>query len=339
MIEIRINSVERKRIEALHKEYTKKMIAGRLEKILGDKTGVQNKGKVLYFLQELFGYTERDREKQLVYFCISDELEKIIGIFEKRFFDSFGFQFRDAKNEEQKATAEDIAYILNRIFYYDGFNAGSRIAGQDGEKHVWNRHRYVVATKVKVCPYCNRQYITSYESKDGTEKTTADVDHYYPQSAYPYLQMNIYNMIPSCNICNSKAKGPKDERHLNPYKDSSDSLLFEVLLDNIDMMYSSEIERIAVNSRGNPKAIASNEVFKLDEIYQAHIEDVKRLFFHIKEYEAFKEDYYMKTMGLDMGNIFSLWFDFLNDSPLEKPLVKLKRDVFKQLETYCGIYK
>lgn len=167
-------------------------------------------------------------------------------------------------------------------------------------------------TKVKVCPYCNRQYITSYESKDGTEKTTADVDHYYPQSAYPYLQMNIYNMIPSCNICNSKAKGPKDERHLNPYKASSDSLLFEVLLDNIDMMYSSEIERIAVNSRGNPKAIASNEVFKLDKIYQVHLEDVKSLFFHIKEYEAFKEDYYTKTMGFDIGNIFSLWFDFLN---------------------------
>ena len=97
MIEIRINSVERKKIESLHKEYAKKMIAGRLEKILGDKTGEQNKGKVLYFLQELFGYNEQDREKRLVYFCISDELEKIIGIFEERFFASFGFRFRDAK--------------------------------------------------------------------------------------------------------------------------------------------------------------------------------------------------------------------------------------------------
>lgn len=49
---------------------------------------------------------KRDGEKKLVYFCISDALEKIIGIFEKRFFDSFGFRFRDAKSEEQKATAE-----------------------------------------------------------------------------------------------------------------------------------------------------------------------------------------------------------------------------------------
>lgn len=332
MIEIQISSVERKKIESLHKEYTKKIIVGRLEKILEDK-------RYCAFLKKLFGHTEWDREKQLVYFCISDELEKIIGIFENRFYDSFKFRYRDSKNEEQKAITKDIAHIFNDVFSYSGFHVGSRIAGQDGEGYVWNRHEYVVATKVKVCPYCNRQYITSYESKDGMEKTTADVDHYFPQSAYPYLQMNIYNMIPSCNVCNSKTKGPKDERHLNPYKDSSDSLLFEVLLDSIDVMYSSDIRRIAINSQGNPKAIASNEVFKLDKIYQAHMDEIKGLFFRIKEYEAFKEDYYMKTMGLDMGNIFSLWFDFLDDSPLEKPLVKLKKDVFKQLETYCGIHQ
>ena len=61
MIEIQISSVERKKIESLHKEYTKKIIVGRLEKILEDK-------RYCAFLKKLFGHTERDREKQLVYF-------------------------------------------------------------------------------------------------------------------------------------------------------------------------------------------------------------------------------------------------------------------------------
>lgn len=103
MIGIQISSVERKKIESLHKEYTKKIIVGRLE--------------------------------------------KIIGIFEKRFYDSFKFRFRDSKNEEQKAITKDIAHIFNDVFFYGGFHVGSRIAGQDGEGYVWNRHEYVVAAK------------------------------------------------------------------------------------------------------------------------------------------------------------------------------------------------
>ena len=73
---------------------------------------------------------------------------------------------------------------------------------------------------VSVCPYCNRQYVTNYES-DNDEKTSADLDHYYCKSRYPFLALSVYNFVPSCQICNTLFKGDKDfylEEHINPHK-------------------------------------------------------------------------------------------------------------------------
>lgn len=55
---------------------------------------------------------------------------------------------------------------------------------------------------VKVCPYCNRMYATTLYGK---RRTRPDFDHFYPQSRYPYLTVSLFNLIPSCNVCN-KAK-------------------------------------------------------------------------------------------------------------------------------------
>lgn len=54
---------------------------------------------------------------------------------------------------------------------------------------------------VKVCPYCNRMYtITLF----GENKIRPDFDHFYPKSKYPYLSVSLFNLIPSCSMCNTK---------------------------------------------------------------------------------------------------------------------------------------
>lgn len=52
---------------------------------------------------------------------------------------------------------------------------------------------------VKVCPYCNRMYTTTLYGK---KRIRPDFDHFYPQSRYPYLAVSLFNLIPSCNVCN-----------------------------------------------------------------------------------------------------------------------------------------
>lgn len=51
---------------------------------------------------------------------------------------------------------------------------------------------------VTVCPYCNRQFISTIVSG----KVRPQLDHFYPKSLYPYLALSLYNMIPSCGVCN-----------------------------------------------------------------------------------------------------------------------------------------
>lgn len=327
MIRVDLNRIVKDKNEKMHRCYIEQTALNRLEE------RIERQITEYKFLIKLFGDTKEKRRSCIVKFCILDDLEELIEIFEKFFLSVYKFSYKEPGNKKEKDIVKRVRNLLDDILNYRGFNVGENIIDEQGEECEWNRHLFVANIGIKVCPYCNRQYITSYTAKDESDKTTADIDHYYPKSLYPYLQMNIYNMIPSCSVCNSKMKGKSDERHLNPYKDSTESLKFEISLNDFEGLYASEVKEIIINKQGNPRAMASNVVFKLDKVYQVHTKEISKLIFNIKQYEAFKESYYKNTMGIDIGNIFSIWFDFLGEDPLDEPLVKLKKDIYEQLLT------
>ena len=57
---------------------------------------------------------------------------------------------------------------------------------------------------IKVCPYCNRNYIFS-----GDDVKSCELDHFFPKSKYPIFASSFFNMIPVCPYCNRK-KGNQD---------------------------------------------------------------------------------------------------------------------------------
>lgn len=75
---------------------------------------------------------------------------------------------------------------------------------------------------IKVCPYCNRSYIHTLEY----HSVRPQYDHFFNKVTYPYLAVSLYNLIPSCSICN-QAKSDIDtydsvgmtNDFLYPYKD------------------------------------------------------------------------------------------------------------------------
>lgn len=83
--------------------------------------------------------------------------------------------------------------------------------------------KFIEKVALNVCPYCNRNYIYNF-NEDSSTKTTAQLDHFYDKSSYPYLAVSLYNLIPSCGTCNLR-KSKKDTLEkpiLNPYLDSFD---------------------------------------------------------------------------------------------------------------------
>ena len=75
---------------------------------------------------------------------------------------------------------------------------------------------------IKSCPYCNQHFtlnitkriITPATADEESDRVRYDTlakfqfDHFYDKSGYPFLSMSLYNLIPSCAVCNH-LKGTK----------------------------------------------------------------------------------------------------------------------------------
>lgn len=125
------------------------------------------------------------------------------------------------------------------------------------------------------CVYCNRQYAFNIEKdggkNGGTRFARPALDHWFPESIYPLLSLSIYNLIPSCTVCNSSAKGDTIFRlstHVNPYCTTSNDPSWKFdYKPNVNGGWD-----IAFDSLTDPKEKATAEAFVLGEAYQAHAE-------------------------------------------------------------------
>lgn len=195
-----------------------------------------------------------------------------------------------------------------------------------------------------MCPYCNRQYITSYIDVDNKKRTTADADHYYPQSKYPLLALSLYNIIPSCLVCNRTFKGNSvdEDNTLYPYNedDISNKISFDISNPvnqngelSCDVFYNSNNSDIKILIKcKNKEAENSNNVFKLDRIYQSHsieiIELLNKMYIHNKTSNSDLID--ISKGNLNEMNIDNFIYDFDKDNLGKKPLSKLKNDIYQK---------
>lgn len=59
---------------------------------------------------------------------------------------------------------------------------------------------------ITTCFYCESSYVNAYPI-EGKIKRQFDLDHFYLKADCPILALSFYNLIPSCQICNSRVKG------------------------------------------------------------------------------------------------------------------------------------
>ena len=80
---------------------------------------------------------------------------------------------------------------------------------------------FIEKVNLKVCPYCNRNYIFNFR-KNNKQEATAQLDHFIDKGKYPYLALCLYNLVPSCGTCNQRksSKDVLEEPIYNPYSDN-----------------------------------------------------------------------------------------------------------------------
>lgn len=204
------------------------------------------------------------------------------------------------------------------------------------------RHKILTSSKVTVCPYCDRQYISSYE--DG-KKSTADIDHFYMKSMFPLFAKSLYNFIPSCSICNRNFKSNKVKKILYPFKNGfGEDAKFRTSISNesdADTLFGKNDNFdliIEVNENSIIKEEIQNNIdlFHLNSLYTIHKPYIKELFF--KENFIYN-DTYLKMMqntfrSLDLRrnqlDLFLYGYTFDDTLDKDKLLKKLTKDILNK---------
>ena len=204
---------------------------------------------------------------------------------------------------------------------------------------------------IKVCPFCNREYIFKFEDKINEEaRIIASLDHYYDKDTYPFLSVSIFNLIPCCHICNSKFKHTKNfynQKHLHPYEDSfNEKAMFFQFFNDVDSENKKfsllSKERISLTLKPlNDKDIATQntiDTFRLQTLYQEHKDIVLEL---IQKREIYPDSYIDDLFHQYEGTLFKNREDvlrhitggFIEDKDINKrPLSKLIKDISEELD-------
>ncbi len=156
------------------------------------------------------------------------------------------------------------------------------------------RHFILCSSEIRVCPYCNRQYITTYNKEDNL-RSTSDLDHFYPKSSFQLYSLTLFNFIPACSICNSRFKKARKLKILYLYeKDIEDPITFKVkptVTYNINSLIGNTddfdlVLEVNDNCAKNDEIQGHLEMFRLEEVYQSHKDFVQELLYKRKAYSS-----------------------------------------------------
>ena len=232
---------------------------------------------------------------------------------------------------KQNFREKEMFEVIRALFNYDSFR---------------DRHgtEFIANSKLEACPYCNRAFIAIYN--DGTS-FTADIDHYFPRSKYPFFGLTLYNLIPSCSLCNERLKLAKDfleNEHLYPYsEDSENRVCFKIRSEerNLDFNDKSSFS-ILVTPKDTSDIIASASIdtFRLNDLYQFHKQTVIRMA-RIKRINTPEiRDEIKRLLKLRSDSEINYYFnDLCFWTGKEGILSKFIRDISDELDKKFGIIR
>ena len=190
--------------------------------------------------------------------------------------------------------------------------------------------------EVHTCYYCNIDFINTF--KKGSEtKNAFTLDHVLEKADYPFLALSLYNLVPSCYVCNSKVKDSKivfeNCSPTNKNFDFDEKVQFKSFISNPNLQIEKEedfyIKLIENYSNKYDKYIES---LNLNSRYDYHKYKVLEMIQKRKEYpdSRIKELSILtqKTQEDIKQDLFGI---YLNEDLHKRPLSKLIKDISKEL--------
>jgi len=232
-------------------------------------------------------------------------------------------------NELGKPTKNSDRYkLLFYIFVEKGYE---KFFSQGNNERNYSAYDFVEKLGVDTCPYCNRNY--TFVVRRG--KLRPEIDHFYPKTIYPYLAVNFFNLIPSCQTCNKTKSNDMNFDWINPYDIQKNSFKFTYEPNSVDFAivekkkYDFDSFEIKINGDNQ----SNIELFKLDKLYEQHKDIVLELLIKKAYYPQSYIDELSSSFGFGQDEIYRyLLSNYNQDDDLHKrPLSKLVRDISEEL--------
>lgn len=203
--------------------------------------------------------------------------------------------------------------------------------------NFWGAYPFVFSLDVRVCPYCNKQYIEPIYTNKG--KMRGDMDHFYSKELYPLFSISIYNLVPVCRFCNSSFKGTKnfELKDMHPYRDSIDeSFKFKFHLEGDSIRVYTEKD---FDTKSNTEGFERyNDYFKYEEQYQYHENIVREFIMKTRMYTDDVIENLRKRLNiynLSHKQIKEQIYGYrMDDKDINnKTLAKFSKDILEQLNS------
>lgn len=247
-------------------------------------------------------------------------------------------------------TAQSSKDLLEHVFRYEKLS-----------KHK-NLYKLIGMLGVEVCPYCNRQFTTTFspsENSSGKSKTISktrpQLDHFKVKTKYPHLALSINNLIPCCGVCNHM-KGEEEAITLYPYSEGlGDTYKFKTTIPGQDQLVTQVLTgaRIApehfiitlncvgkaVDANFKNRVEESKKVFALEGLYQAHKGYVSDMYFHRyitteEMIDSIMDQFKGLFKSRDEVRQALMLADTSADALGKRPLAKLTKDIKEEIEAY-----
>lgn len=161
---------------------------------------------------------------------------------------------------------------------------------------------YILKSGLKTCVYCNAQltivvnkiYYNKKRVKLKKKSARLQLDHFYPQSKYPFLAVSFFNLYPTCANCNlikSKTSSLFElytenyHENLNPFKFH----LSPYSILQYRMNYNNKRIQIRFDGVDKSETAQFNEMFCIEEIYKTQKDVAEELIIRSDIYSCTKK--------------------------------------------------
>ncbi len=191
--------------------------------------------------------------------------------------------------------------------------------------------------EVHTCYYSNIDFINKFK-KDKETKNGFTLDHVLEKANYPFLALSLYNLVPSCYVCNSKVKDSKihfdDFSPTNKNFDFDEKVKFKSFIINSNLQIEKKqdfyLKLIEDYSNKYDKYVES---LNLNNRYDYHKYKVLEMIKKRKEYpdSRIKElsDLTKKTEEEIKQDLFGI---YISEDLYKRPLSKLIKDISEELD-------